>query len=271
MKWLWLSLLLLSLACHKPPQDGGATLTFVRDGKTVATLSRADLAASISPETVETYDPYYAKRKRFRALPLARVLARGFGGTAGLDKDQFVLRARDGYAVPMRGPLVMEDGAYVAFEDLDVPGWEPVGPRHVSPGPFYLIWKKPSQADVEAYPRPWQLETIEIARFDAIYPHTSPGAAARPLAQRGYALFRDRCIKCHAINREGGRVGPDLNVPQNITEYRPEAQIRAYIKDPTTFRYGNMPAHPDLGDPDLDALLAYLHAMKDRKYDPQKK
>ena len=62
--------------------------------------------------------------------------------------------------------------------------------------------------------------------------------------------------------------GPELNVPQSIVEYRPEPQIRAYIRDPRTFRYGNMPPHPHLSDADLDALLAYFRAMKDRKHDP---
>ena len=271
MKFLWLALLLAIAACHKTDAslDDGAKLTFVRDGKTVATLTRAELVAKIEPQTVEGFDPYYGKNKRFRALPLAAVLERGFGSSAGLDKDEFVLRARDGYAVPMRGSLVTEDGAYVAIQDLDVPGWEPIGPQHVSPAPFYLIWKKPEQANLDAYPRPWQLDTIEIARFDKIYPHTSPGESASPHARRGYDIFRDECIKCHAINREGGHVGPDLNVPQNVTEYRPEDQIRAYIKNPATFRYGSMPAHPDLTDADLDALVAYLRAMKDRKYDPK--
>lgn len=268
MKRLLLALLVL-VGCHKAPAaDDGAALKFVRDGKTVATVTRAELVASIPPETVEGFDPYYGKNKRFRALPLGRVLARGFG-SSDFGKDEFVLRARDGYAVPMRGSLVTEDGAYVAIQDLDVPGWEPIGPQHVSPAPFYLIWKKPAQTNLDAYPRPWELDTIEIARFDAIYPHTSPGKDASPLAKRGYEIFRDQCIKCHAVNREGGHVGPDLNVPQNVTEYRPEDQIRAYIKNPASFRYGNMPAHPDLTDGDLDALIGYLRAMKDRKYDPK--
>ena len=45
-------------------------------------------------------------------------------------------------------------------------------------------------------------------------------------------------------------------------------QIKAYIHDPKTFRYGNMPAHPDLSPTDLDALIAYFRAMARRKHDP---
>ncbi len=257
-----------ALACKKPsPADASATIAFVRDGKTVATVTRADLAASSTPTTLEGFDPYYGKNKRFRAIDLKHVLAKGFGGTEGFDKLEFVLRARDGYAVPMRGALVMEDGAYVAIEDVDVAGWEPIGPQHANPGPFYLVWSKPEQTNLDSHPRPWELEKIEIAKFDTIYPHTSPGESASPAVLRGYESFRDRCIKCHAINREGGHVGPDLNVPQNVTEYRPEDQIRAYIKNPAQFRYGNMPAHPDIQPSELDDLVAYLRAMKDRKHD----
>ena len=80
-------------------------------------------------------------------------------------------------------------------------------------------------------------------------------------AWRGFALFRAACITCHAINREGGRVGPDLNVPQSIVEYRPAAQIRAFIKDPHTFRYSTMPAHPRLTDADLERM--YNNLMRD--------
>jgi mono/diheme cytochrome c family protein len=84
----------------------------------------------------------------------------------------------------------------------------------------------------------------------------------------GFSVFARECVRCHAVNREGGRVGPDLNVPQSVVEYRPEAQLRAYIRDPRSFRYGNMPAHPHLRDAELDGLLAYFRAMRARKHDP---
>lgn len=256
----------LLLATCKPKSDAGSqTLAFVHDGKPVRTLALAELQKTIAPETVTAFDPYYGKTKTFRALALKDVLAKGFEGS-DLAKEEYVFRAKDGYAVPMRGSLATEEGGYVAFEDQEVAGWEPIGPQKANPAPFYLIWKKPEQSSLETHPRPWQLVTIEMARFDAVFPKTSPGDAPEP-AQKGYAIFRDHCVRCHAINKEGGHVGPDLNVPKNILEYRPEDQVRAYIKNPLTFRYSNMPAHPFLTDADLDALVAYFRAMKDRKQD----
>ncbi len=227
----------------------------------------------IPVETVTMVDPYYNKKKTFRALPLKKVLEVGFAGSGlSLDREEYVLRAKDGYTVPFRASRLLEDGAYVAIEDVDAPGWEPIGNQKANPGPFYVVWSKPEQQNLETHARPWQLATIEIAPFDKVFPHTSPGAlAAGSPAIAGYATFRDQCVQCHAINREGGRVGPELNVPQNVLEYRPEAQVRAYIKNPLTFRYGNMPAHPGLTDADLDGLIAYLSAMKDHKFDPDGK
>ena len=57
-------------------------------------------------------------------------------------------------------------------------------------------------------------------------------------------------------------------MPRSIVEYRPAEQIKAYVRDPASFRYTSMPPHPGLSDADLDALVAYFAAMKDRKHDP---
>ncbi len=256
-------------AAPTPAPSAKADLSFVRDGKPVRTLSRAELEAAIPVEQWTALDPYYNKPKTWRALPLAAVLEKGFGEpAAALAKVDYVLRARDGYTVPVPGSKLLEKGGYVAIADVEVPAWEPIGEQRANPGPFYVVWREPSQASLDTHPRPWQLETIEIAPFEATFPHTAPtGLPADAPAVRGFRLFRDACISCHAINREGGRVGPDLNVPQSIVEYRPEPQIRAYIRDPTTFRYSSMPAHPAFSERDIDDLVAYFRAMKDRKHD----
>jgi mono/diheme cytochrome c family protein len=186
-----------------------------------------------------------------------------------LRNESFLLKARDGYSVPIEGSRLLEGGAYVAYDDVQVPGFAPIGPQQVSPAPAYLIWLEVGQSNLETHPRPWQLATIELARFETLFPHTVPTGEARSSdAWQGFTLFKERCLRCHAINREGGRVGPDLNLPRSIVEYRPEAQIRAYIKNPESFRYGAMPPHPDLETSQLDALVAYFRAMAKRKHHP---
>ena len=92
---------------------------------------------------------------------------------------------------------------------------------------------------------------------------------AAALAVTGKKLYANKygCNGCHSLASEGGKVGPDLSLPQSIVEYRPADQIKAYIRNPATFRYGNMPSHEHLPPADLDALVAYFTAMKDRKHD----
>ena len=138
-----------------------------------------------------------------------------------------------------------------------------------SPAPFYMIWQGEGRNDTAAWPWPYQLRTIEIAPFEARFPHTIPVGAGEGSAEwRGFALFRRECFSCHSINGEGGKVGPDLNVPQSITAYRPAQQIRAFIRNPRTFRYTTMPSHLHLTEADLDDLLAYLTRMGTLQHDP---
>ena len=230
-------------------------------------LTKRALAEHLGMELVTGFDPYYQRERRFWAVPMARVLADAFPGV-DLASADLVLRAKDGYAVPMVGSRLLDGTAWLALADADHLGsWDVIGPRRADPAPFYLVWRGPDRADLERFPRPWALERIEHARFELLYPHTVPTGGAQ--ARHGYALFRLGCIACHAINREGGRIGPELNVPQSIVEYRPREQIRAYIRNPLVFRYGAMPAHPELTDADLDALLAYFDDMSSHKFDPE--
>jgi mono/diheme cytochrome c family protein len=262
-----------SASANAPAAAAEATLTFARDGRELATLRLDELLAKVPLEQWTAFDPYYNKPKTWRAVPVAAVVRLGLTSALRpgerLEDLDYVLRARDGYTVPLPGAKLFEAGGYIAFADVDVPDWEAIGPQRANPAPFYLVWREKNQHALETHPRPWQLARIEIAAFEATFPHTVPaGAAPDSAAGRGYRIFREQCILCHAMNREGGRVGPDLNVPRSIVEYRPDKQVREYIRDPRSFRYGNMPAHPHLKEADLDALMAYFRAMKELKHDP---
>lgn len=248
-----------------------AELRFVRLGRAVAVLDLSALLQAAPERVVAGEDPYYERPKRFRALPLEPILVAAFAeDVASLRQKDFVLRARDGYAVPLSGARLCEGGAHIAIADAELPDWEPIGPQRANPGPFYLIWARPEQGHLATHPRPWQLASIEIVDGEQLFPHALPrGVAADSAAARGAHLFRARCIACHAMNRDGGHVGPDLNVPQNITEYRPPAQIRAYIREPRTFRYGNMPSHRELSEAQLDDLMSYFVTMRAQKHDPE--
>jgi mono/diheme cytochrome c family protein len=268
-----LAILIAAATAAAPPP--AAELRFIRNGSVVRRLDRAALRRSCGVQTVEIDDPYYAKKKRFIACPLADVARLGFGVAASeLANEDVLLRAADGYEKPTRGARLAEAGGFLALADADRakgddPGFEPIDRKQVDPGPFYVVWTGPKQREEQGYPWPYQLVEIAIENFEARFPHVTPRkAAAGSPPWRGFELFRAHCFSCHAVNGEGGKIGPDLNVPQSIVEYRPAEQIRAYIRDPRTFRYSSMPAHPNLTDADLDALLAYFTAMSREKHDP---
>ena len=168
----------------------------------------------------------------------------------------------------MPGKLLLEGGAHVAFEDMKCWEWEPIGPRKDSPGPFYLVWSRPEQQNLDTHARPWQLASIELIAFDSQFPHVRPeGVADNSPAKRGFEIFRIQCLACHAINRAGGKVGPELNVPRNILEYRDASVVREFVRNPLAFRYTVMPAHLQMTKRELDDVIAYLDAMKNQKYD----
>jgi mono/diheme cytochrome c family protein len=264
---------IFSAAAHAAQTE----LRFLRDGEVVKQTDLESLKKACPLAAVVIEDPYYKKTKSFLAFPLKQVLSFGFGQPAAeLVKEDLFFQALDGYVKPASGERALEDGGYLAFADADRtrgsdPGWEPIDRRGADPGPYYVVWAKPGQTDAKGYPWPFELAAIEIVHFEKKYPDTLPRSApADSAAWKGFATFRMQCISCHSVNGQGGKIGPDLNVPRSIVEYRPIDQVKAYIRDPETFRHSNMPAHRDLTGAELDDLIAYFSTMKTLKHDPGK-
>lgn len=249
------SLLVVASAVSAEP-----ALEFRRSGVTISTKTLSELTAAVKPKTVELHDPIYGKTKRFECLPVRPLMDYAYGAQwRSFPETEATLIASDGYASQASAAKLSEDGGCVAFRDLDVPGWEPVGHRKANPAPFYLFWEKPEQSTENAYPWPYQLTTIDLVSFEKAYPEVVPrGAKKDSAAWRGYQTFRARCMRCHAINRQGGTLGPDLNAPMPITKYRTKAWLKSWIKQPSKYRYTQMPDHLDLSDAQLDDVYEYF-------------
>jgi cytochrome c2 len=251
--------------------DDATALRFARHGDEVATRSLAALRDAAEPATLTVFEPYEGREVTFRALPFRAVLDAVYG-PGWRDEEELLFTCRDGYqpSVPVR--RVLDHRAWLAFERSDAPieidKLESGRRQQVSLGPYYLIWENLDDATLRAegdYGWPYQLVGVELVRARDRFPKLTPAADAPALVQEGFTAFRRFCSRCHALNGEGGAIGPELNAAGSAVGLRDPAWLRQWIDDPSQFvPNARMPAlDRDLPDRarTLDAILAYLRAM----------
>jgi mono/diheme cytochrome c family protein len=258
---IWLPLL-LALA-PSPARADEPALAFLSGGKTVLSVTAADLRQRPDARVIELADPNYGRRKRYRAVPVKNLLAAAYGPAWIEDGvGEFFFDALDGYVAHAKLPILGEDGGWLAFEDVDAPGWEILPKEKLRPGPFYLVWIAPEQSPEKGYPWPWQIASIKSGIVEDLYPKAVPrNYSPKSRAPSGWATFSRRCLSCHAMGGQGGAVGPDLNEPRGITRYRGEKELKAYIREASSFRHTKMPDFTDLSAEELDDLMAYFEFM----------
>lgn len=209
----------------------------------------------------------------YRGLPLLSLLAL-FGGTSTGGADTLEAEAADGFVSQI--PLSLIAGganggsvAWIAIEDTAHP-WPPLPHAHESAGTFYLVWEHPERSGVSREQWPYQLKKLTLV-FGPVrrWPQLAVNASlpADAPARRGQDLFIANCLPCHRMKAGGASAtGPDLGQPMAVTQYLTDVGLRAIIRDPASVR-----TWPDrhmigfnkftMSDADLDALMAYLHAM----------
>lgn len=243
--------------------------------------ARADRAFPVAREAA-VFDPVYKARKSFKGYALRDVMASLPVSARSLGAGwQVVFECADGYRakLPIDAAIGTDDGLLAfADESAAISGWQPLkqGKQWLTPDPFYLVWQRD-----ESKQRPWPYAILRIVvepiaaegtaaeRTAGGASATIPGANADGAVERGRGIFAAQCAKCHSLNLHGGTLGPELNVPKNVTEYWQEAQLQAFIRNPSAFRAGSkMPAfEPIIGDRGIADVLAYLEAMRDHKTD----
>ena len=269
LRTLVISIPLLLGSASAVGQDTGAILGFRSAGTLVAELDTEQLKRDVPVHRIRFFNYLMGKEKSYGAFSIQDLLDMVYGTdwrSGGYSDIAF--RALDGYEAVSSIELLLQSGGYLAFEDLDQDtGWEPVGRRNADPGPFFLVWTESHQTTANSYPWPWQLAEIGLIRFKDRYPDVIPRDTTEDSpVWAGYELFRARCLRCHAIDQQGGKIGPDLHSPRNIVSYRSEEMIKAYVYQPSAYRHTHMPDHTDLSEHDLDNLYQYLnHLDKTRR------
>lgn len=263
---LWLPLVIKTHA---------AELEFSLDGQPVKAIAIEALSQQVKPQTVEVKDPVYGRLIRYEALPLKAVLQEVFGAYWH-QYDALGLRSQDGYTPIMPARVLEQHTGYIALKEAGQSGFPRVtlpNGETLDPGPLYVVWENVHDVSAKNDPQlswSWQLARVSLHRSATLYARSTPAADGDADVTAGFTAFQTLCVKCHAINGEGGRVGPELNAPTSVTAYRNDAWIRQFVRDPRSLNpHSKMPAWESSRDPQqIAAILAYLHYMAQHQNAP---
>ncbi|MGR9116427.1 MAG: c-type cytochrome [Gammaproteobacteria bacterium] len=215
-------------------------------------------------------DPVYKTPKQYLGYPLKEIIE-----TLKIPKPfhaedmVLVFTAKDGYRVAMSYSDAVKEQGFVAFKDTAAENGNwlefKFGKQKMTPAPFYLVWPNKG-LDKWRYPWPFQLTTISLEPSSVYFGAAAPRSADAEI-QKGFNLFSSYCIRCHSVNLAGGQVGPELNVPKNITEYFIDRELSGFIINAPAYRAGTkMPAFNTTLDADqVSAIVHYLEHMKTEK------
>jgi len=254
-------------------------LRFERHSEPLTELSTAAMEAAVPPATVRVFDPYEEREIAFEAIPFAAILDTVYT-PSWRDEEEVLFTCRDGYQPTIPVERVVDHAAWLAFGRRDQASFslakrESGELRRVDLAPYYLVWENLEDSSVRYdgdYGWPYQLVAVDLIRVATRFPRMVPPAGASAEAKAGFTAFRTHCSRCHAINGEGGTVGPELNVPVNPVEVRDREWLRRWIDDPAAILpTARMPRlNPALPDREriVSEVIAYLDAMSRDKRPP---
>jgi mono/diheme cytochrome c family protein len=250
------------------------TLT-VTIGNETRSFTRGELLARPDAATVQVArDITYRVPMTYRAVPVAALLA---GMT--LPPDSVIEAVTlDGFIAQLPPDLILstdqsEAIAWLAIEPANHP-WPPIPKKDASAGPFYIVWTGAAVDIVRSEQWPYQVAKLIGQPSPATrWPALAVNSALPPNdpVRAGQALFVVQCLPCHKLNGAGASdVGPDLNLPQNPTEYFTPQGLHDLIRDPRAVRTWPAQIMPSLSadalsDREIELIVAYLKHMAGRK------
>jgi len=260
------------LAASSSAAESSGGLVFARRSQPVAERSLAVLQQRVGAGKVRVFDPYEGDEIVFDAFRFDQVLDFVYGSD-WRSEEELLFTCSDGYQPTVPVARVLEHEAWLAFDRSGMDGFtllklESGSRQRIQLGPYYLVWENVEDEQVRQqgdYGWPYQLVGVDLIRARDRFPAMQPPVGASEDAVRGFAQFRMHCSRCHAINGDGGGIGPELNHPVNPTEVREHDWLVRWIDDPSqilpTARMPRLnPALPDRARV-IDQLLAYLGAM----------
>lgn len=207
-------------------------------------------------------DVFFGLTKSYLAYSLQQTIGQTVAQLSDTVGVEVIFTCSDGYAPSMPLQTVLEHAGFVAYQDLDQTGQAWPDSLAAKFEPYYLVWAN-EQGPKAGFHWPYGLVSITFAKGEAAFADAIPmNEAVLP----GYELFKNNCMKCHAINKVGGVLGPEFNHPRSITEYWSKEDIWAFAKSPQSFRYNSqMPPQAHLKREEFEAMYDYMVQMQQQK------
>ena len=231
-------------------------------------VSIAQLDEAVGAETRRIRSDFmYEADKTFIGYDLAAVMRR-FG--LPLEED-YLFVCEDGYEASVPAQLLQdaELQGFLARGDAQAPtnaAWAPLPASQAAAelSPLYLAWRseKLSAAELRALPWPYGLREIRPVNLANRLAGLTPDAAASAVVQRGHALYRRECVKCHRLAGVGAQLGPDLSYGATVKFLNHDALVEVVANIGRYYPGSKMPDYADsLAPAELDALVHYLRHM----------
>ena len=205
-----------------PHATTGETLAFSLHGVPIRSLDRLALSRIVAPGPLRVFEPYEEREVEFLAIPFTSVLDFVYGdGWRAQPELLLLFTCSDGYQPTLPLQRVLDHQAWLALDRVGEPGFsilkrESGSRKRIDLSPFYLIWDNLQNAALREegdYGWPYQLVGVDLVRSRDRFPRSAPPADAAPEVVAGYRAFAVHCNRCHAMNGEGGVIGPELNAP----------------------------------------------------------
>lgn len=206
------------------------------------------------------YDPAYKTPTYFWGYACKDILNLSSLVKDMKDDENIVLEASDGYKIRASLGTLKDPHCYLADSLAEASGKKELawkifghGKEASSPSPYYIVWQN---GDIRKDKKPWPWALVALHKEEH-----ADDALIMPkntALNVGYKLYKDNCIACHSINLIGGKVGFEMNIPKNITEYRSFEFFSTFVLAPESYRaQSKMPAQK-LTKAELEAIWAYL-------------
>ncbi|NDF14267.1 hypothetical protein EB061_02955 [bacterium] len=231
---------------------------------------------------IRVFDPYEQRPVEFEGYSLTEALDRAYGRSWRdlLATHQLRMKCRDGYRLSVPLSRVLKHHAVIAVRRIDQASFtllrkDLTPERTVELAPAYLVWENERDLSIRSegdYGWPFQWEEAILERLGEGDPLPLPRKGSSMAASRGYSHFKVHCLKCHSLEGIGGKVGPELHHPVNVTRYWRSGFLERWILHPASIRKPNGMPPLAISHPDRKAIandiVAYLSSIPPSKENP---